>query len=307
MARLTRLQEKKHDEALSLLSLNRKLKDEETEFVFRHYSAMATHRVAKGAIRWSVIGALLLAAQYGRSIVTPYEIASELAVMARLQGGGRVIDYAAGIGVLTHHMLISEYWDAKPKHHVCVEIDPEFVEVGKKLLPRVEWVCGNIFDRDLVQSLGTFTMGIANPPFGAVPSLASGKEWLKAKVPAHLATVELMVRMCQHGGCASCCWRVIMPRVDQEYQPQTGRLSDALQRLLTAFPGLHVGMCMDLDWDQYPKWQGANPDTVIVDVSVNDVDDSIPLGFADVNQEPLAGPTAVSADIPQQLALSLSA
>ena len=110
-----------------------------------------------------------------------------------------------------------------------------------------------------------------------------------------------MVRMCQYGGF------VIMPRVDQEYQPQTGRLSDALQRLLTAFPGLHVGMCMDLDWDQYPKWQGANPDTVIVDVSVNDMDDSIPLGFADVNQEPLAGPTAVSADIPQQLALSLSA
>ena len=284
MARLTKPQEKKHDEALSLLSLNRKLKDEETEFVFRHYSAMATHRVAKGAIYF-----------------TPYEIASELAVMARLQGGGRVIDYAAGIGVLTHHMLISEYWDAKPKHHVCVEIDPEFVEVGKKLLPRVEWVCGNIFDRELVQSLGTFTIGIANPPFGVVPSLASGKVWLKAKVPAHLATVELMVRMCQYGGF------VIMPRVDQEYQPQTGRLSDALQRLLTAFPGLHVGMCMDLDWDQYPKWQGANPDTVIVDVSVNDMDDSIPLGFADVNQEPLAGPTAVSADIPQQLALSLSA
>lgn len=36
MARLTKPQEKKHDDALALLSLGRRLTDEETEFVFRH-------------------------------------------------------------------------------------------------------------------------------------------------------------------------------------------------------------------------------------------------------------------------------
>ena len=158
MKRLTRLQEKQHDEALALLSLNRKLKDDESEFAFRHYSPMATHRVAKGAIYF-----------------TPYEIASDFAVMARWQGSGRVIDYAAGIGGLTHHMLLAEYWDEKPKHHVCVEIEREFVDVGKKLLPQVEWVCGNIFDRDLMASLGTFAMGIARTKFVRVRRLARSR------------------------------------------------------------------------------------------------------------------------------------
>ena len=172
MARLTKAQEKQHDEALALVSLNRMLKDDEIEFVFRHYSPMATHRVAKGAI-----------------FFTPYEIASDFAVMARWQGSGRVIDYAAGIGGLTHHMLLAEYWDESPaklatKHHVCVEIEREFVELGKKLLPQVEWVCGRwhdnpalhelraalyrraiVFDRALMESLGTFDMGIARTNF----------------------------------------------------------------------------------------------------------------------------------------------
>ena len=103
--------------------------------------------------------------------------------------------------------------------------------------------------------------------------------------------------MCQHGGF------VILPRVDQEYQPETHRASEALRRLLDAFPGLHVGMCMDLDSEQYPTWQGASPDTVIADVSVNDMDDSGRLRFADLNPEPATDTPVVSADIPQQLAL----
>ena len=281
MARITHVQEKAHDDALALLSLTRRLKDEEIEFVYRHYNPMATHRVTKGAI-----------------FFTPYEIASDLAVMARLNCGGRVLDYAAGIGVLTHHMLQSEYWDTgdEVKHHVCVEIEAEFVEVGKKLLPQVEWICGNIFDLDLMQSLGVFKMGIANPPFGAIPSIRDAKKWMKAQVPTHLATIEMMVRMCELGGI------ILMPRADQEYQRDRDSqrrytVSTALERLLIAFPGLRVGACMELDWNQYPKWQGTDPDVVIANVSVDDMDAPIPFGFADVKKLRLAIPSAVAIPI----------
>jgi phospholipid N-methyltransferase len=268
MARLTRQQEREHDDALALLSLTRALTLDEKEFVFRHYHPMATHRVSKGGI-----------------FFTPYEIANDLAVMARLNCGGRVIDLAAGIGVLTHHMLLQEQWDtrADAKHHVCVELDPEFVEVGQKLLPQVEWICGDIFDAHRMSALGAFQTAISNPPFGSVPTTA-GRKGLQAHVPAHLATVELMVRMCELGG------HLIMPRADQEYQPATRTHSRALQRLLTAFPGLRVSMCQDLDWDGYSKWQGAHPDAVIADVSVNDLADPAPFGFPEItsaNARPL--------------------
>ena len=262
MGRLSKVQEKAHDDALALASLTRRLKDEEVEFVFRNYQPMATHRVAQGAI-----------------FFTPYEMASDFAVMARLNCGGRVIDYAAGIGVLTHHMVLMERWDSRDeaKQHVCVEIEPEFVELGKKLVPEAEWVSGNIFDREFMQSLGTFKMGIANPPFGSNPSLKSAKSWMKAKLPAHLATVELMLRMCELGGFA------IIPRVDQEYQPdRVGSLSQNLTRLYTAFPGLRVFMCLELDHGLYPRFSGANPDAVIVDVSTDDMTIPLPIGFDDV-------------------------
>ena len=106
-----------------------------------------------------------------------------------------------------------------------------------------------------------------------------------------------MVRMCEQGGF------IIMPRADQEYHPETHMSSEALRRLLAAFPGLHVGMCMDLDSDQYPKWQGAKPDLVIADVCVSDMDGPVPLRFSDVESEPMTGASKIAAEIPQQLAL----
>lgn len=263
MGRLTKAQEKKHDEAMALLSLTRKLNAEEIEFVYRHYSPLATHRVSKGAI-----------------FFTPYEMASDFAVFARIDFGARVIDYAAGIGVLTHHMLILEQFDhgKDAKHHICVEIEPEFVQIGKKLLPQVEWICGNIFDKDLMQSLSTFEVGIANPPFGAIPSLEPAKTWMKAKLPAHLATVELMLRMCKHGGFA------ILPRVDTDYPSDSHCVvSENVQRLRTAFPKTCLSV-MQLP-DPTQKFMGADPNVVITNINVDDVEFKVPYGFDDLEHK----------------------
>jgi len=271
MGRLTKLQEKKHDEALALLSLIRRLEDEEVEFVYRHYNPMATHRIAKGAIYF-----------------TPFDLAALFAVFARIEWKTRIVDLAAGTGLLTYHMLRAEQFDSRDerKHHVCVEIEDEFVQVGKKLLPHVEWIRGNIFDRDLLESLGTFGVGIANPPFGHIPSLQPARSWMKSALPAHLATLEVMVRLCQQGGFA------ILPRVDTDYPSDTHRnLSMSVQRLRAAFPGVHLSV-LQIPEPGEQKFVGADPNVVITELNTDECEFEQPYGFADVKTaNGLAHPT----------------
>jgi hypothetical protein len=47
----------------------------------------------------------------------------------------------------------------------CVEINPEYVRIGKKLLPEATWICGDVFDvwQELPRAFSTV---IGNPPFG---------------------------------------------------------------------------------------------------------------------------------------------
>ncbi len=286
MGRLTQLEEKAHDDALALLSLTRVLSNDEVDFVYRHYSPLATHRVAQNAIYF-----------------TPPEAAALLAIYARMEGRARIIDLAAGIGILTHHMLLAERWDdhTAAKQHVCVELDAEFVAVGRKLLPQVEWVCGNSFDPDLMHALGSFDAGIANPPFGQIPALKAAKTWLRARVPAHLATVEVMLRMCRQGG------TILLPRNDQNIQRERRtEPSSVLKRMYTAWPGVQVSMDADLDGlcDDEGKplrWHGADPDVVVADVNIDDAKFELPYGWSDARRgarTPTLAPTRIPVESP---------
>ena len=55
-----------------------------------------------------------------------------------------------------------------PPQITCVEINPRYVEIGKKLLPEATWICADVFD--VWQELGRFDTAIANPPYGRVKS-----------------------------------------------------------------------------------------------------------------------------------------
>ena len=48
----------------------------------------------------------------------------------------------------------------------CVEINPDYVAVGRKLLPEATWICADAFS-DL-SHLGRFDWVVANPPFGSI-------------------------------------------------------------------------------------------------------------------------------------------
>lgn len=146
MAKLTKAQAKAHMRALEILQQDR-LTEEDREFVFANWQEAATH----------------INGQAG-AFFTPMGLAWDLSIDV---GGERILDLCAGIGALGyaayHRGRYSRDWARKV---TCVEINPDYVEVGRKLLPEATWVCADAFS-DL-SHLGRFDWVIANPPFGSI-------------------------------------------------------------------------------------------------------------------------------------------
>jgi SAM-dependent methyltransferase len=156
MAKLTKAQAKLHRQAVELLQLP-ELTIEQKEFVLDHWHE----------------GANTVQGDAG-AFFTPRGLANDFAIDVC---GRRVIDLCAGIGVLSFAL---HHYKHKPQscgrdylrecEYVCVEINPAYVEIGRKLLPEATWICGDAFDVETLAGLGRFDVAISNPPFGKVPS-----------------------------------------------------------------------------------------------------------------------------------------
>ena len=147
MSKLTKPQIKAHQEACKLLDKDR-LSEDEREFVVENWQESATHiNSAAGAF------------------FTPLDLAVSFSVEVSggLADNARLIDLCAGIGVLS---LACMWHNRSPgfREIVCVEKNPDYVAVGRKVLPEARWICGDVFD--LPADLGHFEFAISNPPFG---------------------------------------------------------------------------------------------------------------------------------------------
>lgn len=151
MAKLTKAQRKAHAEAEAILTKDR-LSEDEKDFVFQNWHEGANHiNGAAGAF------------------FTPYDLAADFELNV---SGDRIIDLCAGIGVLSYFVLCRSRYSGRIKDLTCVEINPRYCEVGRKLLPEARWINADLFDwRDWWQSElqgETFDCAIGNPPFGNV-------------------------------------------------------------------------------------------------------------------------------------------
>lgn len=146
MSKLTKAEAKAHQQACDLLKKD-SLTEDEKEFVFRNWFESATHvNSAAGAF------------------FTPFDLALDFALDA---GGGRIIDLCAGIGMLSYAVLCRSRCAETAPRLTCVEINPAYVEVGRKLVPEAEWICASVFDV-IGMNLGRFDCAISNPPFGTI-------------------------------------------------------------------------------------------------------------------------------------------
>lgn len=175
MAKLTRAQRKAHDEAEAILTKDR-LTDDEREFVFRHWHEGANHiNGASGAF------------------FTPFDLAGDFALDGT---GGRVVDLCAGIGVLSYFIYHRAAYCGRTPEMTCVEINPRYCEVGRKLLPEARWINADVFDwREL--DLGRFDMAIGNPPFGKVKRHGNGPRYRGPDFEFHV--IDIAAELADHG------------------------------------------------------------------------------------------------------------
>lgn len=147
MSKLTKAQIGKHNRALELLE-RPVLDDDEREFVLSHWQESAVHvNSAAGAF------------------FTPTELAPSVACYTN--GADTIIDLCAGIGALG---LWSWWLSGRKARVTCIEINPGYVSVRRKIFPEATWVCADVVK---ALSLGRFDCAISNPPFGKTAKIAA--------------------------------------------------------------------------------------------------------------------------------------
>jgi len=153
MAKLTKAQSRAHLQAEELLAKDVLTLDEKA-FVYENWNEAVLHdNTSAGAF------------------FTPMSLANDFKLEVP---GPRVLDICAGIGILSFCKLHFQWYDPERKpQFTCVEISPDYVRVGRKLLPEATWICAEIFDvwQDLPRD---FTTAIANPPFGNIRHARQG-------------------------------------------------------------------------------------------------------------------------------------
>jgi len=126
---------------------------------------------------------------------TPWDIGFHLAL--NVPQGGKLLDLCSGIGgltvaVLDHGQTFEEI--------VLVEMNPDYCDVARKILPMAEIICGSIYDEVLMKELASrrFRTVISNPPFGNVskPKGASGPRF---KGEAHYEAIDMASDLADNG------------------------------------------------------------------------------------------------------------
>lgn len=158
MALVTKKQQKLHNEALDIISQDI-LGDDDIRFVYDNFNeGVSFNNSDFGAFftPWKMADALAYESIY--SLDSAYSKNRENPLTYK------VIDLCGGIGVLSAAIL-----DRYTHYNIevtCIEINPEYIKIGRKLLPQVKWIQGSVLDLDLIRSLGKFDHAVSNPPFG---------------------------------------------------------------------------------------------------------------------------------------------
>ncbi|MDI2111727.1 methyltransferase [Commensalibacter nepenthis] len=141
---------KLHNQALDLVYSDKALNEDDRYFILEHYNeGINQHH--------KLIGAFF----------TPLTLARDFRVINNCDNG-RIIDLCAGIGRLAYHYQ-NRYSYGVSNEITCIEINREYVEVGKKVVPEANWILADIFDVNY-DELGVFDLAISNPPYGKFKS-----------------------------------------------------------------------------------------------------------------------------------------
>jgi predicted RNA methylase len=234
MARLTKPEIAAHRQAEALLTLD-KLNDDQRQFVLDNWQESANHINGEAA-----------------AFFTPSDLALDAALFSGCNTSGRtirVIDLCAGIGTLG----LAAWWRANRRAEVtCVEINPAYVEVGRKVFPEARWIVADVANLPPDIARGGFDVALANPPFGSRAKIKgprfSGED--------ALAVVDIASRLARMGGFIMPSGAVPFAYSGQHhYQLRESRTYERFH----AATGLELS-CESIDCSCYAEgWKGVKP------------------------------------------------
>lgn len=242
MSRLTKETARLHRQACDLVALDRPLTEDEKEFVLTNW-----HEAADAS------------AKLEGAFFTPLDLAYTLRFHVH---GDRVIDLCAGIGRLAwgcREKVIRDWERRPPRELVCVEKNPQFVAVGRKVLPEAEWITGDVLTV-LEMDLGRFDTAIANPPFGRIASTGKGPRYRGRQFEYHV--IDIAADLARHGAFivpqASAPFRYSgQPCFQEVDNPEVARFEAQTGIRLESNLGIDTSFCNG-------QWRGASPVTEVV-------------------------------------------
>lgn len=237
MSKLTKPQYKAHQQACELLTKDR-LTEDDRWFVLENWHEAATEVN-------SAVGAFF----------TPPMLARDFAIETC---GPRIIDLCAGMGTLAFMAWNKSQWGREPIEIVCVERNPAYAAVGRKVLPEATWIEADIFD---LPDLGHFDCAISNPPFGKTPRNGAGPRYAGAAFEYHV--VDIASDLADWGA-------FIIPQASAPFrfsgQPfyDGDKASDEYRRF-SSLTGITLGASCGIDTEHHrANWHGVSPATEIV-------------------------------------------
>jgi hypothetical protein len=241
MAKLSKAQAKAHAQAVALLDKD-VLSQDDRAFVLQNWQESANYvNTTAGAF------------------FTPIELAGDFSLDV---GPGRLIDLCAGIGTLSRAVIDLQRYSDRPEI-VCVEVNPDYVEVGRKIVPEATWICADLFDV-LDMGLGRFDVAISNPPFGRIHREGGRKAPRYTGADFEFHVIDIAAHLADYGV-------FILPQMSAGFS-YSGRPFYERQTSGKAFDfqnatGLHFEAAIGIDCSVYrDQWHGVAPAVEVVSV-----------------------------------------
>ena len=165
MAKLSKAKAKQHEEAERILKKDR-LTDDDRMFVIEHWQESATH-----------INGL------AGAFFTPWGMACDAMIeLGGHQFRGSVLDLCAGMGTLA----LAARAMSNVSRIVCIELNPAYAAVGRKMVPDAEWIEASVFSH---LALGDFGHAVSNPPFGKIRRDGNAPRYSGAEFEYHVIDI----------------------------------------------------------------------------------------------------------------------
>lgn len=238
--KLTKQQARTHAAAMALIDSGQRLTLEQIEQCYTDY-----HEGATANQTWA--GAYF----------TPVDMANDMKI--EMPRRGSFVDLCAGTGRLAYFAGGQAMWrDNRHEYDriVCVERNPEYVRIGRRLFPDAEWICGDALDPAIWRQIGNVDFAIGNPPFGT--SASSDFKAPRYTGPHfELKALDVMAMLAPEG------WAIVPSMTapfDSRHWQRDRAVDTSRADQWTAATGLTLERFASIDPDYYRNdWHGVAP------------------------------------------------